>query len=111
MKSKDKIDDKFISELVQSVRVTIPVTVEESLDEVMVQKKKRWAPLLKRPFLWYPVSAALAAILLVVLFVFTPFINSLKDTNPPISEIKTEFEIPNKNIKIIWVQKKDFKLN
>jgi hypothetical protein len=29
----------------------------------------------------------------------------------PIAEIKTEYELTDANIKIIWVQKKDFKLN
>jgi len=111
MKSKNSMDDKFISELVQSVRVTIPDAVEDSLNEMVARKDTKRSPLLKSPLLWYPISAAVATVLIVGMFIFSPLTSDLKESKPAISEIKTEFEIKDKNIKIIWIQRKDFKLN
>jgi len=63
--------------------------------------------------LWLPVTAMAAAlVILAALFVFQPFTGSgsLDNITPPISEIKTEIQIKDKNIKILWLQKRDFKL-
>jgi hypothetical protein len=111
--SDKKLDDEMISALVRSVKYKIPDTVEESIDEAIDQAaaKKKRARQFKRPLLWYPVSVAAALAIIAVLLVFQSFVDK-KPIEPAdlISEIKTEFELKDKNIKILWVQKKDFNL-
>jgi len=106
-----KIDDEMISSLVRSVQYKIPDSVEEQVNASMAKIKTGKPRLFKRPLLWYPVSAAAALVIIAALVIFQPFVN--KETIDPgasITEIKTEFELKDKNIKILWVQKKDFKL-
>ena len=106
-----KIDDEMISTLVRSVRYKIPDSVEEQVNAAMAKTKTGKARLFKRPLLWYPVSAAAAIVIIAALAIFQPFVNKTAiDPGTPITEIKTEFELRDKNIKILWVQKKDFKL-
>lgn len=109
MDKKNKIDDQRISKLVQSVSFKIPETVEARVTAAMNKKKKTRRVL--EPYLWYPVSAVLAMIIIAAIFVFQPIMKNSAEEVTPITEIKTEFELTDKNIKIIWVQKKDFKLN
>ncbi len=111
MDNKNKIDDLLISDLVRSVKYEIPVTVEAKVTAAMNRKKK--APRTGRSFVWYPVSAVLAMLIIVSFFIFQPFAgNRIATPAAPtsITEIKTELELADKNIKIIWVQKEDFKL-
>jgi len=114
-KRNKPIDDEMIAFLVGAVKHKIPSQVEKSLDEAIThastQEQRR--RIRKRNILWYPVSAAAAALLIIsalVLFQHFPFKNSERQV-APISEIKTHLEIKDKNIKILWVQKKDFKLD
>jgi anti-sigma-K factor RskA len=111
MASNNEIDDQMIVSLVQAVKYKIPARVEESVNRAMMkdrQKKNRWN---QGPLLWFPVSMAAAATLILTLLIFHPF--EKKKTAEPvnqISEITTVFELKEKNIKILWVQKKDFSL-
>jgi len=105
-----KIDDEKISRLVQAVQYEIPPSVEDKLDRGLANsnesktRSRRWS------LAWYPAAAVLAAtIIIAALFTFQPFKKSTIEP-APISEIRTEFELKDKNIKIIWFQKKDFKL-
>jgi hypothetical protein len=108
---KKKINDEMISTLVRSVQYNVPESVEEQVNAFMDKTKTRKARLFKRPLLWYPVSAAAAIVIIAALAIFQPFVNKKPiDLGTPITEIKTEFELRDKNIKILWVQKKDFKL-
>lgn len=105
------IDNEMISNLVRSVQCKIPGNVEEQVNASMAKIKTRKPRLFKRPLLWYPVSAAAVLVIIAALVIFQPFVN--KETIDPgasITEIKTEFELRDKNIKILWIQKKDFKL-
>ena len=111
MANKLEIDDEIISSLVQSVQYRVPAHVEEEVNAAMMktrEEKSRWA---RRPLMWYPVSMAAATALILALLIFQPFMEK-KAAEPvkPISEIKTVFELKDKNIKILWVQKKDFSL-
>jgi len=108
MDNKNKIDDALISGLVRSVRVEIPGTVEAKVTAALHKTKN--VPRTGRSFLWYPVSAVLAMLIVVSVFIFRPFIKNSADIPAPITEIKTELELADKNIKIIWIQKNDFKL-
>jgi len=109
MDKKNKIDDQRISKLVQSVSFQIPETVEARVTAA-INKRKKTKRVLK-PYLWYPVSAAIAILIIAAIFVFLPFMKNTAEEVTPITEIKTELELTDANIKIIWVQKKDFKLN
>lgn len=106
-----KIDDEMISTLVRSVQYKVPDSVEEQINASIAKTKARKTWLFKRPLLWYPVSAASVLVIIAALVIFQPFVNKTGiDHGTPITEIKTQFEIRDKNIKILWVQKKDFKL-
>jgi hypothetical protein len=106
-----KIDDEMISTLVRTVQYKIPDSVEEQVNAYMAKTKTRKHRLFKKPLFWYPVSAAAVMVIIAVLVLFQPFVNKETiDQSTPITEIKTEFELRDKNIKILWVQKKDFKL-
>lgn len=108
MDNKNKIDDELIADLVRSVRYEIPGAVEAKVSAALHRKKK--VPRAGRSLVWYPVSAVLAMLIVVSVFIFQPFIKNSADTPAPITEIKTELELADKNIKIIWVQKENFKL-
>jgi negative regulator of sigma E activity len=107
--NNNKIDelDAVISTHVRSVQYKIPDSVEERVNAAILKEKK--------PLMWFRVSvsaAAAALVLLAVVFIFQPFLSNT-NTGEPVSaimEIKTEFELTDKNIKILWVQKKDFEL-
>jgi anti-sigma-K factor RskA len=106
-----KIDDEMISTLVRSVQYKVPDSVEEQVNASIAKTKARKTWLFKRPLFWYPVSAAAVMVIIAALVIFQPFVNKRTiDPGASITEIKTEFELKDKNIKILWVQKKDFKL-
>ena len=109
---KCKITDETISRLLQTVRYDIPPALEDRLDFTIVGWEKREQKKItrRRFFVWYPAAAVLtASVLIAALFIFKPFAG---DSSAPaaLSEIRTEFELKDKNIKIIWFQKKDFEL-
>jgi hypothetical protein len=98
--------DTFITDLVQSVEHQLPTGVEESLDRKLQKaaaakkdSKYRW---------WY--SPVLAAAVLIMVIFMHPLMRIHQTAGPPLNEIRTEFELKDKNIKIIWFQKKDFQL-
>jgi hypothetical protein len=110
MDKKNKFDDQTISKIVQSVSYQIPETVEARVTAAINKNTRKKTKRVLKPYLWYPVSAAIAIIIIAAIFVFLPFMKNSEEITP-ITEIKTEFELTETNIKIIWVQKKDFKLN
>jgi hypothetical protein len=98
--------DTLITDMVQSVEHQLPAELEESLAQKLAEasaarkgRKQRW---------WY--SPALAAAVLFMALLMQPLIKTTTSADPPIEEIHTELEIKDKNIKIIWFQKKDFQL-
>ncbi|MCK4761669.1 MAG: hypothetical protein KAW12_05670 [Candidatus Aminicenantes bacterium] len=108
---KHELDDERIVALVGAVKYKIPQPVEERLNRAIAGWEQEKKTVRRRSFSWYPVAAALAAVFILVaaLFVIRPFAGG-SAAPPPITEIRTEFELKDKNIKIIWFQKKDFKL-
>ena len=110
--SKYYKDDETISRLVQSVRINLPQEVDKKLAETLKASTKAktwnlWPGFPKLSRLFYPAAVLAGVVLLLV--VFGPW-SSPAPLEDPITEIRTEFEIKDKNIKIIWFQKKDFKL-
>jgi hypothetical protein len=104
---EDKILDKEISRLVRSLEKGLPAGLEERI----AIKASSGAPH-RRPFFrkWYlalalvPVGAALFLAFFLLLPAFR------KQEEPQIAEIRTQFELVDKNITIIFIQKPDFKL-
>lgn len=101
-----KIDNNEISRWVRSVEHQVPEKVEINLrnriqESIYLKKQK-----MKRRILWYPVSVFSLALIILVLSI--PSFQSKNKNGLSITEIRTDLEIQNKDIKIIWIQKKDF---
>ncbi len=105
MKDEQNIDAR-ISALVQSVTAEVPAEVEARL-------RRRAAALSPRPAsrtwlrLW-PLAPAGVALALASLVLLVPSGRGKGGISP--AEIITRFEIPDKAITIVFIQKPDFKL-
>jgi quinol-cytochrome oxidoreductase complex cytochrome b subunit len=122
-KNKHGVDelDTLISAHVRMVKYGIPGHVDTQVGEALYEAEKQDArPKRSIPFwpyrlAWPRLSVPAAAVLLLaaIFFIFQPLWRATPSAPPvkPISEIKTEWELPGDNIKILWVQKKDFELN
>ncbi|MBN2346830.1 MAG: hypothetical protein JXO51_10620 [Candidatus Aminicenantes bacterium] len=102
---KDEELDKFVSRTLEKAEEEVPAALR---DGVRRQAAAAAAP--PRPWrrLAFWGSLAAAAFLLAVLFLpplFPPRVPERK-----IRRIRTEFTIPDKNIRIVWVQRDDFRL-
>jgi len=106
MANKKNIDEK-ISRIVRSIESGIPASVEEKLlaaaESIRPFQRIRLKPL---P-LYLGILTSAAMILLAFLFLF-PLFHRVPE--PRITEIITEFELRDKNIKIIFIQSQDFNL-
>lgn len=106
--SDDRLLDEKIAGLVRSVESSVPPAVEEKIRVAASSARPcprtvggHWPRLL----ILVPGAAA------VVLAAFLLFPLLKKPPAPRISEIRTEFEIADKNIKIIFIQRPDFNLS
>jgi hypothetical protein len=103
----DRMFDKRITELLRNMDRDIPPEVEAEMrtaaSSVDFQPRTSF---IRPPFFLVLVPAAAAVLLLV--FLLLPVLR--KPPAPQISEIRTEFELADKNIKIIFFQKPDFNL-
>ena len=106
MANKKTIDGK-ITRLVQSIESDIPASVEEKLIETAETLRPLHKIRAKRLPLSLGILTSAAMILLAFLFLFPLF---KKNAGQQISEIITEFELRDKNIKIIFIQSHDFDL-
>ena len=107
---KDKIDDIYISKLVQSVE-----HIEPEMPFLSELKKHNKVGNSNITYLLRTIAATL------ILLIGTLFINNpgktindvpgVQQTANEISEIRTDFVLREDNIKIIWIQKKKFDLN
>ncbi|MGA2585746.1 MAG: hypothetical protein ABSF88_01765 [Candidatus Aminicenantales bacterium] len=104
--SDDKILDEQISRLVRSVERTVPPLVETRILAAAEGLRPRAGISFMRRPLWLALIPGAAAVILAALFWLPIF----QKPRQPISEIRTEFELPDKNIKIIFFQKPDFNL-
>lgn len=104
---EDKVLDKEISRLVRSLEKGLP----PGLDERIALKASSGAPH-RRPFFrkWQLALAVVpgGAALFLALFLLLPAFR--KQEEPQITEIRTQFELVDKNITIIFIQRPDFKL-
>jgi hypothetical protein len=97
--------DQEIARLVRRVETNVPPALDGRIRAVAAHhvSGRSWT----RRF-WYLalIPSAAAAILAAVLI--RPALYPTAD--PPLSEIRTEFELVDKNIKIVFIQKPDFHL-
>ena len=99
--------DKFISYNLEKLELAIPPEVTSAVRRhiaALADKPRRsaWG----RVKIWAPLLAAAMLVLVVSL----PWLFPPQPLLKKISQIRTEFSIPEKNIKIIWVQRDDFHL-
>lgn len=99
--------DEEISRLIQSVESPIPSKIENKLETITAAQKPKSRIWSKRLVFPLGVVTSAALIIAIVLLTFFPIQKTLESQ---ISEIYTEFEIKDKNIKIIFVQRPDFNL-
>ena len=98
--------DRFLSRSLEKNELEIPPEVQESV-------LRRMAALANQPRrsawrwvkIWVPLMVAV-----ILLVVSLPLLFPPKPAIKKISQIRIEFTIPEKNIKIIWVQRDDFRL-
>ncbi|MCX6555648.1 MAG: hypothetical protein NTZ12_11660 [Candidatus Aminicenantes bacterium] len=99
--------DRFIFRTLEKSETEIPAKVRDNVRIrisaiVPLPRPITW----KRIAVWTPLLAAA----LLVLAVSLPLLFTPKPVIKEISQIRTEFSIPEKNIKIIWIQRDNFHL-
>jgi hypothetical protein len=99
--------DKKIAGIVQSVETGIPDALEEQLQAAAETIHPIHRIRIKRLPLFVGILSSAAVVLAALLFLFPVFQGK---PEPRITEIYTEFEIIDKNIKIIFIQSHDFNL-
>ena len=98
--------DKTISRIVRSADSDVPPELER---KIQTRAKELAAHRGKRPVrwpIWIAATACASAFLLAILLIYPISPGPARE----VAEIRTEFEIPEKNIKIIFVQRADFPL-
>jgi hypothetical protein len=107
MSERERIDEE-IGRLVRSVRSEVPAGLEEKARAAAIAEvgKRRERRLVLR---WALVPTVAAALLLAALVV-PQAVRKVAPAPIALAEIRTEFEIPGKDIKIVFFQKPDFKL-
>jgi len=106
MANKKNLDEK-ISRIVQSIESDIPASVEEKLTEITENIRPFQRMRINRLPLSMGILTSAAMIILAFLFLFPLF---HRNAEPQITEIITEFELRDKNIKIIFIQSQNFNL-
>lgn len=98
--------DERIAALVRKTDAGIPAGLEQRVRAAAIEGERKLRAR-QRILRWSLVPAAAAALVLGV-FLAAPV--TRKPAPTAIAEIRTEFEIPGKDIKIVFFQKPDFKL-
>jgi hypothetical protein len=99
--------DKIIFSKLEKSELEVPAEVRSSVQRRVAASADRPRPMAwKRVALWAPLLAAVLLLVAVSLPLLFPPQPAIKK----ISQIRTEFSIPEKNIKIVWVQRDDFYL-
>lgn len=104
--NEDKILDKEISRLVRSLEKGLPPGLDERIALKVSSGKPRRIRLFRKWQLALAVVPGGAALLLALFLLWPAF---RKQQEPQITEIRTQFELVDKNITIIFIQRPDFK--
>jgi hypothetical protein len=108
MAERKELDER-ISDLVRSVRKDVPAGLEEKIRDAVAKGPRQDVRPARYGRLWLPVTAGAAAAALVLILMFGgPGLP--EKAGSPISEIRTQFELMDKNITIVFIQRPDFKL-
>lgn len=103
----DKHIDETISRLVRGIQLDIPPSIEEETH----RRSAALSPGLGHPLfpwlLWTLLPSGAALILGVILLIHPP----IKPAHSDISEIRTQFEIADKNITVVFIQNPNFVFN
>ncbi len=105
MADEKNLDEK-IGRLVRSVELEVPEAAEARIRAAAADLRPRSGFFARRWPLWLALIPSAAAIFLAAFFLLPVF----QKPQQTITEIRTEFEIADKNIKIIFFQRPDFKL-
>ncbi len=102
---KDEELDRIIFRVLEKSETELPAAVRDNVRRRLAAMTSRprqvaW----KRIAVWAPL---LAAAMLIVAFSL-PLLHPPRPPERKITQIRTEFSIPGKNIRIIWVQRQDF---
>ena len=107
---REKIDDKYISQLVHSLEHDEP-----EMPDVNILKKERSGSNNQLIYLLRTIAATIILIIGIFLINNHRIITNkefiAESDIKEISEIRTDFILREDNIKILWIQKKNFKLN
>jgi hypothetical protein len=108
MQNSDSFDEG-LKRLVRSVERIVPSDLEARVraeaKALRPQLKPRF-PFIRRRIFIVPLSSAAAVLMTFLLLV--PLFRGREET--PITEIRTEFELADKNITIIFIQRPDFSI-
>jgi len=102
--------DQEISHYVRSIKVDIPPGVEDRIRKASTAHQPQVNLLGIRRSWLLAIIPGLAVILAAMILLVPALRRPMALPVPPISEIRTEFELVDKNIKIIFIQRPDFKL-
>jgi hypothetical protein len=109
MNDKIKMDQE-ISQCVRSIEVDIPPGVEDRIRKAATAHQPHVYQLGMRRSWLLAIIPSVAVILAAMILLVPALRQPLASPIPPISEIRTDFELPDKNIKIVFFQRPDFKL-
>ena len=109
---KNKINDNDIKRGVNTLNFDIPSNVDKKVNSLIVDREQKrnyfWRSLkMTNPFIkWAP--AYLTLFLVLILGTFP--LKKEHGQSKLLTEIKIEYELKDKNIKILWVKKQNFLL-
>jgi len=104
---KNKELDQWIVSALERSQAEVPAALRDKVRRQVAQAAPRPRPLAwGRLAFWGPLLAAAA---LIVAFSL-PLLYPPRTAEKKITQIRTEFSLPDKNIKIIWVQRDNFRL-
>lgn len=107
-----KIKDEDIRDVLDSVNFDIPFEIDKKVNEIIYSKSIH-SGFLRRVFRTSnPIIKWLPAFASVLLIMFLGLVQLSRDVpeREPLSEIRIEYELKDKNIKIIWVKRENFLL-
>lgn len=98
--------DRFITEALARSESEVPAAVRVRIERRTAAGRRISSLPWRRLVPWLPLLAAAA---LIVAFSL-PLLVPPQAGEKKITEIRTEFELPEQNIRIVWVQRDDFRL-
>lgn len=126
--------DEHIRDVMAGLQYSVPASLEDRVHEALIgeERKRQQRGYAGNRWAWFSLPTyATALVVFITLLLMSPFseyryssrsaaattrpamtsTNATNEGSAEISEIKTELVLTDSNIKIIWVQKKDFNIN